>query len=162
MYTCQHCGKSFVSKKNVAYFCSIECSKAAVKAGWKSPVTLERQAAAEKAKVRVELTCAECGNKFIKVYKDKIAAMQEQQMNIKQYCSDSCRKTSWNKEREYLKSLKKASSPKQTSPTKSLCASCKTCYKDCERMQSNFRISPKGARYNNNGVLIECPKYTRG
>ena len=40
-----------------------------------------------------------------------------------------------------------------------LCARCKTEYIDCERMQSNFRILPKGAQYDNRGVLVTCPKY---
>lgn len=163
LFECQYCKKMFISKKNVAYFCSRECSTAAARAGWKSPVTLERQAAADRAKVQVEVTCAECGTKFTKTYKDKIAAMQEQHMGIKLYCSDACRKISWEKERELAKSLKRASaSNKKSLPDKNLCATCKTCYKDCERMQSEFRIIPKGARYNDHGMLIQCPKYTQG
>lgn len=40
-----------------------------------------------------------------------------------------------------------------------LCSLCSTSYKDCERMQSNFRISPKGVQYRNSKVVI-CPKFT--
>ena len=40
-----------------------------------------------------------------------------------------------------------------------LCSICKTPYPDCERMQSNFRIIPKGAHYKDNKIMI-CPKYT--
>ena len=151
-----------MSKKNLAYFCSADCSRAAIKAGWKSPAAIERKAAEERAKVHVEVMCAECGSKFIKTYKNEVAAMQEQRMGIKHYCSRSCQKISQNKERELAKSLKQASVTAQTFPTKSLCASCKVCYKDCERMTSDFRISPKGAKYDSNGVLIECPKYVGG
>lgn len=41
----------------------------------------------------------------------------------------------------------------------SLCATCKVSYKDCERMQSGFRILPEGAHYNSEGILVECPKF---
>ena len=39
-----------------------------------------------------------------------------------------------------------------------LCGICKTPYLDCERMQSNFRIIPKGAKYVD-GKIQYCPKY---
>lgn len=161
--TCQQCGNRFISKRSVAYFCSKECSTAAIKAGWRSPLTIERKKAAEEAKVEVELTCAECGTRFTKVYRNKNAAIQEQKMQIPHFCSKTCDKSWWYKERERAKERKqKAAEAKKNLPIKSLCSNCKTCYKDCERMQSNFRISPKGARYNSEGILIECPKYTRG
>ena len=40
-----------------------------------------------------------------------------------------------------------------------LCATCRVIYKNCERMQSDFRIIPEGAHYNAKGVLTVCPKY---
>ena len=39
-----------------------------------------------------------------------------------------------------------------------LCGICKTPYLDCERMQSNFRIIPKGAKYVD-GKIQYSPKY---
>ena len=39
-----------------------------------------------------------------------------------------------------------------------LCGICKTPYSDCERMQSGFRLIPKGARYVE-GKIRHCPKY---
>lgn len=41
-----------------------------------------------------------------------------------------------------------------------LCGYCKTPYKNCERMESNFRIIPEGARFNDKGKIIVCPKFT--
>lgn len=39
-----------------------------------------------------------------------------------------------------------------------LCAICKTSYKDCERMQTQFRVIPKGAHYRDSKIVI-CPKF---
>lgn len=39
-----------------------------------------------------------------------------------------------------------------------LCSVCRCPYPDCERMTSNFRIIPKGARYIDNKIQV-CPKY---
>ena len=39
-----------------------------------------------------------------------------------------------------------------------LCGICKTPYSDCERMQSGFRLIPKGAKYAD-GKIRYCPKY---
>ena len=38
------------------------------------------------------------------------------------------------------------------------CGICTTSYKDCERMQSEFRVIPKGARYVNSKI-VQCPKF---
>lgn len=40
-----------------------------------------------------------------------------------------------------------------------MCAICNVSYKDCERMQSDFRIIPKGAKYIDNKIKV-CPKFT--
>lgn len=40
-----------------------------------------------------------------------------------------------------------------------MCAICDVSYKDCERMQSDFRIIPKGAKYIDNKIKV-CPKFT--
>ena len=38
------------------------------------------------------------------------------------------------------------------------CGICTTSYKDCERMQSEFRVIPKGAKYVNSKI-VQCPKF---
>lgn len=39
-----------------------------------------------------------------------------------------------------------------------LCAICKTSYRDCERMESEFRVPPEGVKYVNS-LVMECPKF---
>ena len=40
-----------------------------------------------------------------------------------------------------------------------LCSICKTSYKDCERMSSNYTASPKGSVFRGN-LVIKCPKFS--
>lgn len=39
-----------------------------------------------------------------------------------------------------------------------LCSICKTPYKECERMQTNFRVKPQNASYKN-GLIMKCDKF---
>ena len=78
-------------------------------------------------------------------------------------CSDECaRKYKLIKQRkkQLENKLMNPVPPKPRSKNGiSLCSTCKTSYKDCERMQSEFRIIPKGAKYNSHGRIVTCPKY---
>ena len=40
-----------------------------------------------------------------------------------------------------------------------LCSICKTSYKDCERMKSDYTASPKGSVFHGN-LVIKCPKFS--
>ena len=40
-----------------------------------------------------------------------------------------------------------------------LCSICRTSYKDCERMSSNYTASPKGSVFRGN-LVIKCPKFS--
>lgn len=158
-HVCQNCGKEFINKKKTAYFCSQACATLARRNGWKSPKTIEAEAAAEKQKVTVKHTCATCKKEFTHTYKNLADAKFH--MGLPACCSQECSKLYWNSVREECRA-KKSQSQKNASPVTSLCATCKVSYKDCERMQTQFRISPKGAKFNNNGAVIECPKYCGG
>ena len=41
-----------------------------------------------------------------------------------------------------------------------LCSICRTSYKNCERLLSNFTASPKGAVFKGS-IVIECPKFKK-
>ena len=88
-------------------------------------------------------------------------------------CSDSCRQE-YNRKQEQnkkkakqikmvsaaeLKAKKKAAAEKKYIAENGLCSICRTSYKDCERMQSNYTASPKGAVFSGS-LVIKCPKYT--
>lgn len=146
--TCAFCGKNFFKKEGT--FCSKECYEAAVKKGWRPGVST-KMAYVKHGKCRV------CGKVFQRTYYGK----QPDGMPLL-LCSKECA----DKERFTFKEERKKETleRKQQKRLKSiqkdgLCLSCKTPYPDCERMQSNFRIIPNGAKYNGNGVLVECPKY---
>ena len=110
------------------------------------------------------ICCENCGKKR----KAKFPASEKPIKIPTWFCSDACKK-------EYSEKVEKAEQRKvKVRKTKNisfsahkgddkkpvqLCASCKTPYASCERMQSEFRIIPKGAHYDENGVLVSCPKY---
>lgn len=133
---CPYCKKTFSSETGKT-FCSKECYKAAVKEGWKSNASLRWEAEREKEREEKQ---KEREERQKEKQKERELAKEERQ-----------------KERERAKKEKAEKvKPKEG---EQLCATCKVSYKDCERMQSNFRILPKGAHYNNMGVLTVCPKY---
>lgn len=155
LHNCLQCGKEFIRKGGT--FCSNECYKKALENGWrpeKAPV---------KAKVvSVEEHCPVCMTTHTVNYPSgKVRANP-----LDTCCSEECRaKYSSFLERKKQKEscdieemLKKE---RDNKPKEALCTTCKVPYKQCERMQSNFRILPEGAHYNENGALIICPKYKK-
>lgn len=133
---CPYCKKTFSSETDKT-FCSKECYMAAVKEGWKSDASLRWEAQRKKEQ---EETQKEREERQKEKQKERERAKEERQ-----------------KERERAK--KEKSEKVKPKEGEQLCATCKVSYKDCERMQSNFRILPKGAHYNSAGVLTVCPKY---
>ena len=145
---CAYCGKTFFKKEGT--FCCKECYNSAVKEGWRPDVPTKMvYTGLEKCRV--------CG----KVTKRTYYGKQPDGLNTC-ICSDECAKKEREKfslERKKQRELEKEQKKLESIQENGLCIYCKTPYPDCERMQSNFRIIPKGARYNGNGVLVECPKY---
>lgn len=151
---CMQCGKEFKAKpdrKFCSQACSIEYSRE------NAPRTLER------AQGDIERTCKVCGKKFM-VHKDKPTPIKY----LAKCCSQECKNVlakkgiyKSNAMREEMAKKYEEQRRQKEYAANGLCAYCRTSYKDCERMQSNFRIIPKGARFNNNGKIIECPKFKR-
>lgn len=157
-YICENCKKPYhintLSSERKSYFCSSECKKEAKAKGWKEPDKY----------MKIKLTCNVCkSSRFVEV---------KLPYNTSTYiCSDECRekykKLQKHRNEEDQRHIATILKRRQTTKTGNkndkehtpLCADCKISYKDCERMQSEFRIIPKGARYNKYGVLTVCPKY---
>lgn len=161
-FVCENCGKTFYRNVQKAYFCCTECHREAVKKGWKSPKQIE----AEKHKVEVKYKCLVCGKEFKEEYKDSKYAIthrliyptcsKECEMQFRKKCQEEYKEQQRQKRIDKELEKKKAKEPKKG---EQLCTTCKVSYRDCERMRSNFRVLPEGAKYNNKGVLTVCPKY---
>ena len=149
--TCKFCGKEFEGNR---VFCSQECLKK----------YQEEKDKNEKVVGDITLTCKVCGKAFV-VHKDKPVFPD----TLPKCCSAECRKEASRlggqkgarvthannvKRRE-----ERSDTKKREYLTNGLCAYCKTSYADCERMQTEFRVIPKGARFNRAGKIIECPKF---
>ena len=152
---CPHCGKMFDNPYYKRMYCSNECYQ---------------QSLIEKKRVigDIECTCKNCGKKFT-YHTDKYVSKYV----LPKACSVECRKelnragTKKAAEMARYHAEKRQKAEEEHNKKKKLelfsknglCAYCKTSYKDCERMQSNFRIIPNGAKFNDNGKIITCPKF---
>lgn len=155
---CLNCGKPMMETSAREYhpsgkwFCSDSCKneyewKDAEKNGW----------------IR---TCRECGKKY-------------PSKDYKPFCSKECYKafvqsgkqiTTRNKkmDKTLMVPKKKVVLAKEIQTRKdvpkgkpeSICSQCRTSYRDCELMQTNFRIAPKGAIWDGYKI-VSCPKYTK-
>ena len=167
-HQCQYCGKEFIRKvgKGKAYFCSRDCSLQAKKQGWVSPEAKEREADRISNQVQIKYNCSQCGREYIQTYRDNIAAILDKDDH--HFCTQDCKKAFFDdmrrKAKQEIQEAKQRAAEKEAEndANEPLCATCKVSYKECERMQSNFRILPEGAHYNNNGILVTCPKYIDG
>lgn len=135
IHTCKFCGKKFIKPDKNAMFCNKTCYNNAIKAGYRRTFMM---------------TCINCKKQFNTSKKTM-------------FCSDAC-ETHYNKKNKitpaeaYIKNHKtlKKPEPKQII---SLCADCRTPYPDCTYMQSNFRVKPKGAKYQDSKI-VSCSYYT--
>lgn len=139
--TCPQCGKEYI--KNTKY-CSRECYLAYSR-------THERE---KKPDQTVMEQCIVCGKDFECSVKRLAIPL----------CSDKCaekyhlRCEQRRKEIEEAKKRKNEEQVKKKKKEEGLCLSCKTSYKDCERMSSGFTASPKGSVFKGS-IVIKCPKY---
>lgn len=135
---CPICGKKLSANR---IYCSPECRK--------------KQERKEPHSVR---TCEICGKEF-----DCPASRM-----LHPLCSDTCRSLFEEKKAELKKirktvaadKLREQKLKKQQKYIKEngLCSICKTSYKDCERLQSNFTASPEGSVFQGS-LVIRCPKF---
>lgn len=141
---CPVCGKEFIKKTT---YCSRACYLIAPKK-------------VKPPEMKIEI-CAVCGRFFKRPMTKEI---------ITPLCSGECRNIyRLQEEREALERKELERKKLEEKPKNKLedfikengmCGICMTPYPDCERMQTNFRMSPKGA-YFENGKIIRCPKFTK-
>lgn len=141
--TCPECGKEFI--KNTK-FCGRDCYLA-----YQKKHGYQR----EQNQQTVVRHCMVC-NKVFDCHVDQM---------MFPLCSDAC------KEQHRLSIKRKAEQKEQAKRNadllkqqkyiekNGLCSICRTSYVDCERMQSNFRMSPKGSVFKGS-VVVKCPKFT--
>ena len=138
---CPVCHKDFLIKDGYAGCCSKECSDTR-----------------KKSEPHADRKCRMCVTTF---------SCAVSQMTIP-LCSDICR-TKYHKiirrNKTDLSAHKAVQKEKKTKEKKikyikenGLCSICKTSYRDCERMQSNYTASPEGSVFDGN-LVIKCPKY---
>lgn len=137
LQTCPQCGKDFKGKNTI--FCSKDCYEKAKSEGWKP----------DKYK-KVEVLCGHCKKAFTTSYKSP-----------SRYCPE-CTTLLWKnrKKKADIAKKKQAEEKRQADIEKNgLCFYCQTTYSNCEKMRTNFRYYPKGAKLKQ-GKVIECPSYT--
>ena len=153
---CALCGEAFVSGKQRKFFCSQTCYSAAVKKGWKPPVS-------DGPKTCVQLLpCIVCGKRVKREFPLPLP---------REFTPTFCTKTCYDKyqadqieqqrrrEASILAYKSEKHPRKPVTKNDNLCATCKTPYRDCEKMRSNFQTLPEGACCNKAGVVVSCPRY---
>lgn len=146
--TCPVCGKVFLNKGHKKTYCSRVCYMESVQAKKGmvytvpcrlcgaavqvkyDPAQLKRKAAGER--------CKACRQKCVEEAAHERIQMEDQAKADRD-------KAGRAKELAYLMA-------------NGLCSVCTTSYTKCERMQTEFRVSPEGIRYKNSKV-IRCPKF---
>lgn len=165
---CEYCGKEFINRRG-GRFCCRECSMA-----W--------QKESGKKQARYRCTCERCGKAFLSstnqrfcsrnCYRETMADEKVQRDASKK--SDVKPKKSVVKDPAYEAKLLAARKKRQAEKVakmeqeeqnrqayiaaNGLCGICKTSYKNCERMRSDFQLIPAGAVCQD-GRIMECPKF---
>ena len=152
--TCAHCGKEF-RKPQKQTFCSVECYRAAVAAGWRSTQAEEKNREME---IVVRGKCKNCGKRT------ETRTRAEFVENMTLFCSEKCSKEYWGRIRAESKRKAKENKEKQEKESLektgfALCATCKVRYNDCSYMRTNYVNLPPGAHMNSDGKIVECPQY---
>ena len=176
--TCPNCGKEFIKTST---FCSREC--------YQENVQKKRERTAYLASHGLK-ECAHCGKEFSgngKFCSKKCEqAKKDLEPHVKRRClicgkdfscpasetmfpacSDACKKElrirlrkETKRDRDLRKKREEQKEKEKFIQETGLCSTCKTSYIDCERMQSNFTASPKGAVFKGS-LVIKCPKYRK-
>jgi len=137
---CEVCGKEFIRKNYSNRFCSKDCFTSYREQNKPTPAPKRSE----------KRNCLICGKEFI----------CEGKNFSKKFCTREC-----SHENARIEGRKKKEETKKQLKVKKglhLCTTCKTAYMDCERMTSNFRYMPKGAKkknVDNKFIIISCPKY---
>ena len=145
---CKGCGKEFESPNT---YCSRECYLQDIRKHKEENNVIGD----------ISLICKGCSRTFV-IHKDKLTP----KCDLPKYCSVECRRLAQKtgarkngpKVSEAIKEIK-TKERQLDYQINGLCGYCRTPYADCERMQTNFRVIPKGARFNKEGKIIKCPKF---
>lgn len=149
--TCPNCGKEHIQR---GIYCSREC--------YKEHITKNPTHNVVKP-LMTEKKCCVCHRLF---------SCQAAQAGDFFYCSKECYEKDMERNpSEYshivIPQKSAAISPKESAKKEEqyiqkngLCSICRTSYKNCERLLSNFTASPKGAVFKGS-IVIECPKFKK-
>lgn len=137
---CAECGKEF---SGATKFCSEKC---AVSHKAKEPHVYKECVICKKMFLcpASEMTLPLCSDKCSQEY-DHRKALKKQQKKMMAT--------------EAFKEKKRAAAEEKYVAENGLCSICRTSYKNCERMQSNYTASPEGSVFSGS-LVIKCPKYT--
>lgn len=141
IHICKQCGKEFI--RTDGKFCNNDCYKAYIATHKNQTHNNETKKIEVKPKPKIQYTCPVCKTVFESAY-----------IPINNCCSKECNKIFRNKANK----IDRQKRLKQYICENGMCGICTTSYVNCERMQSNFKIIPKGAKYINNKIQ-ECPKF---
>ena len=149
---CKYCGKVYHSANK--YYCCEQCRIDDIK-----PVKIEGKICQQCGKTyynrNMKFCNAACQKEYNKTHKMirpvSKEAKRKSKMHKKQ--QEAWQKTA-NAQYAEIKKKKLADYIAKNG----CCGICCTPYSDCERMQSEFRIIPKGARYKDSKI-VECPKF---
>ena len=178
-YICQWCGKPY-KRSQPGTFCSRKCYSESVAAKKHADILHTQKQGImtdlTQKRIKVRTNCAICNKGFVvevpvpydglgvftcsddckkELYRLKVLQKKRERQKLVELKAEQLAKEKF----ETMKAAEKRKKKKEAEENTPLCASCKVSYADCERMQSNFRIIPKGAHYNSRGILRECPKY---
>lgn len=146
---CKFCGKTYHNKNK--YFCCNDCQikyRQSHKGATPTPRKLREKIVRT---YRCDICGEECTNpqfrpsKINGIYKNHVICSEKCMDVYKQWKQTDDERQAQKKMDDYVKE-------------NGCCGICTTSYKDCERMQSEFRIIPKGAKYVNSKI-VQCPKF---
>lgn len=149
-FICRQCGEEFLNKGHKKTFCSRGCYLANIQATRAIGHTVPYRVCGKPVKVNYNPTTAKMQRKAATVWcsacsqKDFEEAAKARKLRENE-CKAAEMKAGEAKEAKFLME-------------NGLCTVCTTSYTKCERMQTGFRVSPKGVQYRDSKVVC-CSKF---
>lgn len=144
--TCPQCGKEFIGNNK---YCSEGCYRAYVK----------EHGVQHRPIPTIKLKCSICGKEFDCKINQTARPLCSEECEDKFIQSDRKFREQFREEQRKEEERERKAAHDKYIEENGLCSICKTHYKECERMSSNFRIKPEGAIYKNSKI-VSCPKFT--
>lgn len=144
--TCPQCHKEFIGNNK---YCSEDCYRAYIK----------EHGVQHKPIPTIRVNCAICGKSFNCRINQTALPICSKACKDRYFQSNKEFREQYIAEQQAAEEAKRKQAREKYIEENGLCSICKTHYKDCERMSSNFRIKPKGAMYKNSKI-VSCPKFT--